>query len=98
MLKRKLCLLDFSNANVELDTCLIACWHKKSSQASKKEYNLGLTNVHFEKDMTFSACQLLIFSGSSNYNNLLAAHKLELYLVYTTKQALSLRLNLHTTL
>jgi hypothetical protein len=36
-------------------TCL--CWNEESSQASKGEHILGLTNVHFEKDEICSACQ-----------------------------------------
>jgi hypothetical protein len=33
------------------------CWDEESSQASKGEHILGLTNVHFEKDMIYSAFQ-----------------------------------------
>jgi transposase InsO family protein len=33
------------------------CWNEKSSQASKGEHILGLTNVHFKKDMICSAYQ-----------------------------------------
>jgi hypothetical protein len=36
-------------------TC--SCWDEESSQASKGEHILGLTNVHFEKDRICSACQ-----------------------------------------
>jgi hypothetical protein len=35
------------------------CWDEESSQASKGEHILGLTNVHFEKDKIFSACQVV---------------------------------------
>jgi transposase InsO family protein len=38
-----------------LPTC--SCWNEESSQASKGDHILGLTNVHFEKDRTCSACQ-----------------------------------------
>jgi transposase InsO family protein len=34
-----------------------SCWDEESSQASKGEHILGLTNVHFEKDMIYSASQ-----------------------------------------
>ena len=37
-------------------TC--SCWDEESSQASKGEHILGLTNVHFEKDRICSACQV----------------------------------------
>jgi transposase InsO family protein len=33
------------------------CWDEESSQASKGEHILGLTNVHFKKDRVCSACQ-----------------------------------------
>jgi positive regulator of sigma E activity len=36
-------------------TC--SCWDEESSQAFEGEHILGLTNVHFEKDMSCSACQ-----------------------------------------
>jgi hypothetical protein len=36
-------------------TC--SCWDEESSQTSKGEHILGLTNVHFEKDRICSACQ-----------------------------------------
>jgi hypothetical protein len=36
-------------------TC--SCWDEESSQASKGEHILGLTNVHFEKDRICSASQ-----------------------------------------
>jgi hypothetical protein len=64
-------LVDFTNDNVELDTCLIAktnmgwLWHFQLAHAEMKnlhkllnrEHILGLTNVHFEKDLICSACQ-----------------------------------------
>jgi transposase InsO family protein len=36
-------------------TC--SCWDEESSQASKGEHILGLTNVHFEKDKICNACK-----------------------------------------
>jgi hypothetical protein len=66
VLDGQLYLVDFNDNNVELDTCLIAktnmgwtcsCWDEESSQTSKGEHILGLTNVHFEKDMICRACQ-----------------------------------------
>jgi hypothetical protein len=36
-------------------TC--SCWDEESSQASKGEHILGLTNVNFENDRICSACQ-----------------------------------------
>jgi hypothetical protein len=64
-------LVDFNDNNVELDTCLIAktnmgwLWHRQLAHAWMKnlhkllkgEHILGLTNVHFKKDMICSACQ-----------------------------------------
>jgi transposase InsO family protein len=57
--------------NAELDTCLISktnmgwLWHRRLAHVGMKnlhnllkgEHTLGLTNVHFEKDMICSACQ-----------------------------------------
>jgi hypothetical protein len=65
----QLYLVDFNRA--ELDNCLIAktnmgwLWHRRLAHVVMKnlhkllkgEHILGLTNVHFEKDRTCSACQ-----------------------------------------
>jgi hypothetical protein len=67
----QLYLVDFNDNNAELDTCLIAktnmgwLWHRRLTHVGMKnlhkllkgEHILGLTNVHFEKDMICSACQ-----------------------------------------
>jgi transposase InsO family protein len=64
-------LVDFNDNKAELDTCLIAKtnmgwpWHRRLSNVGMKnlhkllkgEHILGLTNVHFEKDMICSVCQ-----------------------------------------
>jgi transposase InsO family protein len=69
VLEDQLYLVDFNQA--ELDTCLIAktnmsrLWHRRLAHVGmnnlhkllKEEHNLGLTNVHFEKDRVCSACQ-----------------------------------------
>jgi hypothetical protein len=69
VLEGQLYLVDFNRA--ELDTCLITktnmgwLWHRRLAQVGMKnlhkllkgEHILGLTNVHFEKDMVCSACQ-----------------------------------------
>jgi transposase InsO family protein len=69
VLEGQLYLVDFNRA--ELDTCLIAktnmgwLWHRRLTHVGMKnlhkllkgEHILGLTNVHFEKDMVCSACQ-----------------------------------------
>jgi hypothetical protein len=69
VLEGQLYLVDFGRA--ELDTCLIAktimgwLWHRRLAHVGMKnlhkllkgEHILGLTNVHFEKDMICSACQ-----------------------------------------
>jgi hypothetical protein len=69
VLEGQLYLVDFDRA--ELDTCLIAktnmgwLWHRRLAHVGMKnlhkllkgEHILGLTNVHFEKDMICSACQ-----------------------------------------
>jgi transposase InsO family protein len=69
VLEGQLYLIDFNQA--ELDTCLISktnmgwLWHRRLAHVGMKnlhkflkgEHILGLTNVHFEKDMVCSACQ-----------------------------------------
>jgi transposase InsO family protein len=71
VLDGQLYLVDFNDNQVELDTCLIAktnmgwLWHRRLANVGMKNLNkllkgehiLGLTNVHFEKDMICSACQ-----------------------------------------
>jgi hypothetical protein len=71
VLDGQLYLVDFSDNNVELDTCLIVktnmgwLWHRRLAHVGMKnlhkllkgEHILGLTNVHFEKDTICSACQ-----------------------------------------
>jgi transposase InsO family protein len=71
VLDGQLYLIDFNDNNSELDTCLIPKtnmdWlrHRRFSHVGMKnlhkllkgEHILGLTNVHFEKDMICSACQ-----------------------------------------
>jgi hypothetical protein len=71
VLDGQLCLVDFNDYQAELDTCLIAktnmgwLWHRRLAHVGMKnlhkllkgEHILGLTNVHFEKDMICSACQ-----------------------------------------
>jgi hypothetical protein len=71
VLKGQRYLVDFTNENTELDTCLIAktnmgwLWHRRLAHVGTKNLHkllkgkhiLGLTNVHFEKDRTCSACQ-----------------------------------------
>jgi transposase InsO family protein len=71
VLDGQLCLVDFNDNNAELDTCLIAktnmgwLWHRRLAHVGmknlhkllKREHILGLTNVHFEKDIICSACQ-----------------------------------------
>jgi transposase InsO family protein len=69
VLEGQLYLVDFNQA--ELGTCLIAktnmgwLWHRRLAYVGMKnlhkllkgEHILGLTNVHFEKDMVCSTCQ-----------------------------------------
>jgi hypothetical protein len=71
VLDGQLYLVDFNDNNAELDTCLIAktnmgwLWHhrlahvgmKNLHKLQKGKHILGLTNVHFEKDMICSVCQ-----------------------------------------
>jgi hypothetical protein len=71
VLEGQLYLVDFNDNQAELDTCLIAktnmgwLWHRRLAHVGMKnlhkllkgEHILGLTNVHFEKDMVCSACQ-----------------------------------------
>jgi transposase InsO family protein len=72
VLEGQLYLVDFNENKAELDTCLIAktnmgwLWHRRLAHVGMKnlhkllkgEHILGLTNVHFEKDRVFSACQV----------------------------------------
>jgi hypothetical protein len=72
MLDGQLYLVDFTDNNAELDTCLIAktnmgwLWRRRLAHVGMKnldklikgEHNLGLTNVHFEKDRICSAYQV----------------------------------------
>jgi hypothetical protein len=71
VLEGQLYLVDFNENKAEFNTCLIAktnmgwLWHcrlahvgmKNLHKILKGEHILGLTNVHFEKDMVCSACQ-----------------------------------------
>jgi hypothetical protein len=71
VLEGQLYLVDFNDNQAKLDTCLIAktkmswLWHRRLAHVGmknlhkllKREHILGLTNVHFEKDMICSACQ-----------------------------------------
>jgi hypothetical protein len=71
VLDGQLYLVDFNDNNVELDTCLIAKTNmgwlslrrlahvrmKNLHKFLKGEHILGLTNVHFEKERIYSACQ-----------------------------------------
>jgi hypothetical protein len=71
VLDGQLYLVDFNDNKAELDTCLIAktnmgwLWHRQLAHVGMKnlhkllkgEHILGLTNVHFEKDRIYSACQ-----------------------------------------
>jgi hypothetical protein len=50
VLNGQLYLVDLTDDNAELDTCLIA-------KTNMGGHLLGLTNVHFEKDRICSACQ-----------------------------------------
>jgi hypothetical protein len=72
VLDGRLYLVDFNDNNAELDTCLIAktnmgwLWHRRLAHVGMKnlhkllkgEHILGLTNVHFEKNRIYSACQV----------------------------------------
>jgi hypothetical protein len=71
VLDGQLYLVDFTDNNAELDTCLIDktnmgwLWHRRLAHVGMKnlhkllkgEHILGLTNVHFEKDRICSAGQ-----------------------------------------
>jgi hypothetical protein len=71
VLNGQLYLVDFTDDNAKLDTCLIAkismgwIWHHRLTHVGMKnlhkllkgEHILGLTNIHFEKDRICSACQ-----------------------------------------
>jgi hypothetical protein len=71
VLDGQLYLVDFNDNQAELDTCLIAktnigwLWHRRLAHVGMKnlhkllkgEHILGLSNVHFEKDRIYIACQ-----------------------------------------
>jgi hypothetical protein len=71
VLNGQLYLVDFNDNQAEIDTCLIAkinmgwLWHRRLAHVGMKnlhkllkgEHILGLTNVHFEKDMICIAYQ-----------------------------------------
>jgi hypothetical protein len=71
VLEGQLYLVDFDDNQAGLSTCLIAktnmgwLWHRRLAHVGMKnlhkplkgEHILGLTNVHFEKDRVYSACQ-----------------------------------------
>jgi hypothetical protein len=71
VLDGQLYLVDFNDNQAGLDTCLISktnmgwLWHRRLAHVGMKnlhkvlkgEHILGLTNVHFEKDRIYSACQ-----------------------------------------
>jgi transposase InsO family protein len=70
-LKNKLYLVDFNKSKAKLETCLVVkssmgwLWHRRLAHVGmrnlakllKDEHILGLTNVYFEKDRIYSACQ-----------------------------------------
>ena len=70
-LEGKLYLVDFTTTKVTPETCLVAksdlgwLWHRRLAHVGmrnlaklqKNEHILGLTNVLFEKDKIYSACQ-----------------------------------------
>jgi hypothetical protein len=71
VLDDKFYLVDFTKENVDLDACIIAktnlgwLWHhhlahvgmKNLHKLLKVEHVLGLTDVYFEKDRPWAACQ-----------------------------------------
>jgi hypothetical protein len=71
VLKGKLYLVDFTKERAQLDTCLLAksnmgwLWHRRLAHVGmrnldkllKGEHILGLTNVSFENNRIYSACQ-----------------------------------------
>jgi hypothetical protein len=70
-LKNKIYLVDFNKGKANLETCLVEkssmgwLWHRRLAHVGmrnlaklqKDKHNLGLANVHFEKDRICSACQ-----------------------------------------
>ena len=70
-LKNKLYLVDFNKSKARLETCLVAkscmgwLWHRRLAHVGMKnlakllkdEHILILTNIQFEKDRIYSACQ-----------------------------------------
>jgi hypothetical protein len=82
VLDDKLYLVDFSKENANLDACLIAktnmdwLWHhhlahvgmKNLHKLLKGDHVLGLTDVCFEKDKPFAACQAGKQVGSTHHS------------------------------
>jgi thiamine kinase-like enzyme len=70
-LKNKLYLVDFNKSKAKPETCLVAkfsmgwLWYRRLAYVGminlakllKDEHILGLTNIHFEKDRIYRACQ-----------------------------------------
>jgi hypothetical protein len=94
VLDDKLYLVDFSKEKADLDACLIAktsmgwLWHrclahvgmKNLHKLLKGEHVLGLTNVCFEKDRPYAACQVgkQVESTHHNKNVMTTSRPLEL--------------------
>jgi hypothetical protein len=71
VLKGKLCLVNFSQEKAQLDTCLVVksslgwLWHRRLAHVGIRNLNkflkgghiLRVTNISFEKDRIYSACQ-----------------------------------------
>jgi hypothetical protein len=82
VLDDKLYLVDFSKEEADLDACLIAktsmgwLWHRRLAHVGMKnlhkllkgEHVLGLTNVCFEKDRPYAACQVGKQVGSTYHS------------------------------
>jgi hypothetical protein len=82
VLDDKLYLVDFSEEEADLDACLIAktsmgwLWHRRLAHVGMKnlhkllkgEHVLGLTNVCFEKDRPYAACQVGKQVGSTYHS------------------------------
>jgi transposase InsO family protein len=94
VLDDNLYLVDFSKENADLDACLIAktnmgwLWHRRLAHVGMKnlhkllkgDHVLGLTDVYFEKDRPYAACQVgkQVRSTHHNKNMMTTSRPLEL--------------------
>jgi hypothetical protein len=103
VLDDKLYLVDFSKEEANLDACLIAkasmgwLWHRRLAHVGMKnlhkllkgEHVLGLTNVCFEKDRPYAACQAGKQVGSTHHiKNVMTTSRPLIFFTWTSSDPL----------